>query len=165
NVLGIRNDAEETRFWRNQKVVPENRYTCDSLYRLVSATGREMANAGQGSHLPSATVPLPADSSAYTNYTRTYAYDAGDNLTQIRHHAPATGNSYTTDITVSDRSNRGVLGTLTESPAEVDGLFTAGGQQTQLQPGQALVWTARNELLKVTPVVRDGDTADCESYR
>ncbi|EUM23649.1 hypothetical protein L462_04337, partial [Enterobacter sp. BIDMC 26] len=165
NVLGIRNDAEETRFWRNQKVVPESTYTYDSLYRLVSATGREMANAGQGSHLPSATVPLPADSSAYTNYTRTYAYDAGDNLTQIRHSAPATNNTYTTKITISNRSNRGVLSTLTESPAEVDGLFTAGGQQTQLQPGQALVWTARNELLKVTPVVRDGDTADCESYR
>lgn len=132
NVLKISNDAEETRFWRNQKVVPENRYTCDSLYRLVSATGREMANAGrQGCNLPSATIPLPADSSAYTNYTRTYTYDSAGNLTQISHSAPATGNNYTTDITVSDRSNRGVLSTLTENPSGVDALFTAGGQQKQ----------------------------------
>ncbi|ELC8835567.1 RHS repeat protein, partial [Salmonella enterica] len=166
NVLKISNDAEETRFWRNQKVVPENRYTCDSLYRLVSATGREMANAGrQGCNLPSATIPLPADSSAYTNYTRTYTYDSAGNLTQISHSAPATGNNYTTDITVSDRSNRGVLSTLTENPSGVDALFTAGGQQKQLQPGQNLVWTPRNELLKVTPVVRDGSTDDRESYR
>ncbi|ELW8265709.1 hypothetical protein QK958_004830, partial [Salmonella enterica] len=163
NVLKISNDAEETRFWRNQKVVPENRYTCDSLYRLVSATGREMANAGrQGCNLPSATIPLPADSSAYTNYTRTYTYDSAGNLTQISHSAPATGNNYTTDITVSDRSNRGVLSTLTENPSGVDALFTAGGQQKQLQPGQNLVWTPRNELLKVTPVVRDGSTDDRE---
>ncbi|HDU4045269.1 TPA: hypothetical protein RFN24_004971, partial [Klebsiella aerogenes] len=84
-------DAEQTRFWRNQKVAAESTYAYDSLYRLVRATGREMADAGrQGSHLPSATVPLPADGAAYTNYTRTYTYDAGDNLTQIRHHAPAT---------------------------------------------------------------------------
>ncbi|EJB9172008.1 hypothetical protein OD111_004973, partial [Salmonella enterica] len=166
NVLKISNDAEETRFWRNQKVVPENRYTCDSLYRLVSATGREMANAGrQGCNLPSATIPLPADSSAYTNYTRTYTYDSAGNLTQISHSAPATGNNYTTDITVSDRSNRGVLSTLTENPSGVDALFTAGGQQKQLQPGQNLVWTPRNELLKVTSVVRDGSTDDRESYR
>ncbi|ELM1616959.1 RHS repeat protein [Salmonella enterica] len=166
NVLKISNDAEETRFWRNQKVVPENVYVYDSLYQLVSATGREMANAGQqGSRSPSATVPLPTDSSAFTNYTRSYTYDEGGNLMQVRHSAPATGNSYTTDITVSDKSNRGVLSTLTENPADVDALFTAGGQQKQLQPGQNLVWTPRNELLKVVPVVRDGGTDDRESYR
>lgn len=166
NVLKVTNDAEETRFWRNQKVVPENTYTYDSLYQLVSATGREMANAGQQScSLPSTTVPLPADSSAYTRYSRTYTYDEAGNLTQIRHNAPATNNSYTTKITVSDRSNRGVLSTLTENAADVDALFTAGGQQTKLQPGQHLIWTARNELLKVTPVVRDGSTDDSESYR
>ncbi|MGT3828656.1 RHS repeat-associated core domain-containing protein, partial [Enterobacter kobei] len=44
-------------------------------------------------------------------------------------------------------------------------LFTAGGQQGQLLPGQSLAWTPRNELLKVTPVVRDGATDDRESYR
>ena len=47
NVLSVRNDAEKTRFWRNQKVVPENTYVYDSLYQLVSATGLEMADAGQ----------------------------------------------------------------------------------------------------------------------
>ncbi|NHB98660.1 RHS repeat-associated core domain-containing protein [Photorhabdus stackebrandtii] len=166
NVLKITSDAEETRFWRNQKVVPENTYAYDSLYQLVSATGREMAGAGQqGSSLPSATVPLPTDSSAFTNYIRSYTYDEGGNLTQIRHSAPATNNSYTTNITISDRSNRGVLSMLTENPSDVDALFTAGGQQSQLQPGQSLVWTPRSELLKVTPVVRDGGTDDRESYR
>lgn len=166
NVLKITNDAEETRFWRNQKVMPEKAYVYDSLYQLVSATGREMANAGQqGSHLASAAVPLPTDSSAFTNYTRTYSYDSAGNLTQVRHSAPATDNSYTTNITVSDKSNRGVLRTLTEKPSDVDALFTAGGQQTQLLPGQPLIWTARNALLRVTPVVRDGGADDSESYR
>nr|WP_241391766.1 RHS repeat domain-containing protein [Serratia proteamaculans]ULG18324.1 SppC [Serratia proteamaculans] len=166
NVLSVNNDAEETRFWRNQKVVPENTYIYDSLYQLVSATGREMANAGQqGNSLPSATAPLPTDSSAYTNYTRTYRYDRGGNLTQMRHSAPATNNNYTTDITVSDRSNRAVLSTLAEVPSDVDMLFSAGGHQKHLQPGQALVWTPRGELQKVTPVVRDGGADDSESYR
>jgi insecticidal toxin complex protein TccC len=163
NVLKISNDAEETRFWRNQKVVPENTYVYDSLYQLVSATGREMANAGQqGSGLPG--VSSFGDAT-YTNYTRTYTYDSAGNLTQIRHSAPATDNNHTTNITVSSRSNRGVLSTLTENASEVDALFTAGGQQKQLQPGQGLVWTARNELRKVTPVVRDGGADDGEYYR
>ncbi|MBD2798455.1 RHS repeat protein, partial [Xenorhabdus sp. 18] len=95
NVLSVRNDAEETRFWRNQKVVPENTYVYDSLYQLVSATGREMANIRQqDSNLPAVTALT--DNTAYTNYTRTYTYDAAGNLTQIRHSAPASGNSYTT---------------------------------------------------------------------
>ncbi|MEQ1963591.1 RHS repeat-associated core domain-containing protein [Xenorhabdus khoisanae] len=163
NVLSVRNDAEKTRFWRNQKVVPENTYTYDSFYQLVSATGREMANAGQqGSNLPQLSA---FDNASFTNYTRTYAYDTSGNLTQIRHSAPATGNRYTTNITVSDHSNRAILSSLTEVPAEVDTLFTAGGHQTQLQPGQDLVWTARGELLKVTPVTRDGQDSDNEFYR
>jgi insecticidal toxin complex protein TccC len=166
NVLSIRNDAEETRFWRNQKVVPENTYVYDSLYQLVSTTGCEMANAGQqSSKFPTAAIPLPTDSAAFTRYTRTYAYDNGGNLTRIRHNAAATNNRYTTDITISDRSNRGVLSTLAKSPSDVDGLFTPGGQQKQLQPGQTLNWTARNELLKVSPVQRDGKASDSESYR
>lgn len=47
----------------------------------------------------------------------------------------------------------------------MDALFTAGGEQKQLQAGQILVWTSRNELLKVTPVVCDGSTDDSERYR
>ncbi|WP_368897300.1 RHS repeat-associated core domain-containing protein [Morganella morganii] len=163
NVLCVTNSAEETRFWHNQKVVPENRYTYDTLYQLVSATGREMANAGQQrSSLPDIS---PFDKASYTNYTRNYIYDRAGNMTQIRHSAPATNNNYTTDITVSQRSNRAVLKTLADTPEKAEALFTPGGQQTQLQPGQTLSWTARGELQQVTPVVRNGAAGDCESYR
>ena len=163
NVLCVTNSAEETRFWHNQKVVPENRYTYDTLYQLVSATGREMANAGQQrSSLPDIS---PFDKASYANYTRNYIYDRAGNMTQIRHSAPKTGNNHTTDITVSQRSNRAVLKTLADTPEKAEDLFTPGGQQTQLQPGQTLSWTARGELQQVTPVVRNGAAGDCESYR
>ncbi|AGN84379.1 RHS repeat domain-containing protein [Enterobacter sp. R4-368] len=163
NVLVITSDAEETRFWRNQEVVPENHYAYDSLYQLVSASGREMAGAvQQSSNLPAYSS---FDDATYTNYTRIYTYDNAGNLTQIRHSAPASGNNYTTSITVSDRSNRAVISTLTENPADVDALFTAGGQQQQLLPGQSLLWTARQELQQVTPVTRSGAADDRETYR
>ncbi|WBU50858.1 RHS repeat protein [Kosakonia pseudosacchari] len=163
NVLVITNDAEETRFWRNQEVVPENRYTYDSLYQLISATGREMANAvQQGSSRPDFSS---FDDATYTSYSRTYTYDNAGNLTKIQHSAPASGNTYTVNMTVSDRSNRAVLSTFTEKPADVDALFTAGGQQKQLLPGQTLQWTARQELQQVTPVTRNGAADDSESYR
>lgn len=163
NVLSVHNDAEETRFWRNQKVVPENIYTYDSLYQLVSASGREMANGRQQqSHLP---LFSSFDNATYTKYTRTYAYDSGGNLIQVRHSAPETKNSYTTTITVSVRSNRAVLSTLTNEPTEVDALFTAGGHQKQLLPGQTLRWTPRGELGQVSYVSRDELASDNEHYR
>ncbi|HGA2320950.1 TPA: RHS repeat-associated core domain-containing protein, partial [Pseudomonas putida] len=110
-------------------------------------------------------LPLASDNTTYTRYTRHYHYDTAGNLTQIRHSAPATHNSYTTDITISNRSNRGVTSSLAGTPEEVDALFTAAGHQRQLQPGQALEWTPRGELQKVTPVVRDGAPGDHELYR
>lgn len=162
NVLSVRNDAEATRFWRNQKMVPENIYTYDSHYQLASATGREMANAGQGRNLPHLT---PFDSATYTQYTRTYRYDRAGNLIQIRHSAPATNNSYTTEITVSDRSNRAVLSSLATDPRQVEALFGAAGQQNVLSPGQQLAWTPRAEVRYVAPVTREGGLDDRESYR
>ncbi|MDR5615721.1 RHS repeat-associated core domain-containing protein [Arsenophonus sp.] len=163
NVLRITNDAEATRFWRNQKIVPENHYRYDSLYQLVQATGREMANIGQQTtQLPPAS---PINSNTFANYSRTYTYDSGGNLSQIRHSAPTSNNNYTVNITVSNRTNRAVLSSLTEDPAMVDRLFTPGGQQQQLLSGQALTWTPRGELLTVTLAVHNDQPADLEWYR
>lgn len=96
NVISVRNDAEATRFWHNQKVISENNYSYDTLYQLVSNTGREMANIQpQSITLPSPIIPLPADNDVYTNYIRHYIYDEAGNLTQIRHSALASNNRYT----------------------------------------------------------------------
>ncbi len=169
NIVNVSNGTEATKFWLNQVIKPENSYSYDSLYQLVRATGREMANAAQqSSDLPQAGS---FDNATYTNYTRTYRYDTAGNLTQISHSALA---SYTQSITVSDRSNRAVLSTLTDKPSEVDALFTLGGEQKQLHNGKPstgqqsasqLSWTSRGELMKVILVKRVGDTDDSESYQ
>ncbi|EXU76398.1 cytotoxic necrotizing factor Rho-activating domain-containing protein [Erwinia mallotivora] len=166
NIISIRNDAEKIRFWRNQKVVPGNTYVYDSIYQMVRATGREMANACQQDVSKLAVnVPLITDNVSYTSYIRSYLYDRAGNLLQIRHGAPATGNNYTTKITVSDRSNRAVLSSLVARAEEVDALFTNRGCQTELVSGQHLSWTSRGDLLRVTTVARKGSADDTESYR
>ncbi|MFZ0218584.1 MAG: RHS repeat-associated core domain-containing protein [Candidatus Aquirickettsiella sp.] len=147
NVVRVHNQTEITRFWRNQQVDAVNDYTYDSLYQLVSASGRELANIGQQDYkLPTPLIPLPTDNSTYTNYTRAYSYDRGGNLTQFRHSAPATTNNYTMNITVSDRSNKAVLSTLTDNPANVTNLFDRAGHQLKIIPDQSLIWTERGEL-------------------
>ncbi|MGJ0625572.1 cytotoxic necrotizing factor Rho-activating domain-containing protein [Xenorhabdus bovienii] len=161
NVLNIRNDTEATRFWRNQKVVPENSYSYDSLYQLINATGREMANIGQQSNkLPPPISPI--DSSTYTNYTHSYSYDNAGNLLQIRHSSPATNNNYTLNITISNRSNHAVSQDLAEKPEQVDAQFDAGGHQMNLIPGQSLKWNSRGELHQVN---KTGSSDSLEEYR
>lgn len=165
NVLSLRNEAEPIRFWRNQAVVAENNYRYDSLYQLADASGREMAGAcqqGLGRDVPQYRA---FDNATYTRYTRTYTYDVAGNLSRIDHNAPASNSQYSTRIMVSDRSNRAVLGTLADVPSAVEALFSPGGQQTVLLPGQQLAWTPRGELQQVSPVMRDGGPDDRESYR
>lgn len=165
NILSSRDEAGETYFWKNQKVAPESAYVYDSLYQLVRSSGREMANISQeSSNMPSGIPPLQADNSVFANYTRNYKYDAAGNLMQIRHNSPATNNTYTTNITISNRSNRAVLATLTQEPEEVDNFFTADGFQKTLMPGQSLLWSPRGELVQVTPVSRDEAVDDFERY-
>lgn len=166
NLLLVRNEAETTRYWRNQKVEPVNSYVYDTLYQLTEASGREMASIGQQNvQLPAPLIPLPSGDDVFTNYTRTYHYDRGDNLNKISHSAPATGNNYSIDITVSSRSNRAVVSALTDDPTKVDNIFDDGGHQSRMQPGQLLSWTIHGELLQVMPVTREGAASDKEHYR
>ncbi|KAA5773822.1 RHS repeat domain-containing protein, partial [Yersinia pestis] len=104
NILAIHNDAEATRFYRNQKIVPETTYRYDALYQLIEATGREADTNGiQNSQLPA--LASLNDSNQFVNYTRSYHYDRAGNLLKIQH----TGASqYSTHITVSDSSNHGI---------------------------------------------------------
>ncbi|WP_273826931.1 RHS repeat-associated core domain-containing protein [Providencia rettgeri] len=148
NRVSMRNEAEKTYFWRNQKIIPEQRYQYDSLYQLVSATGREMANIGQQDHQIANYVPF--DNATYTQYIRRYVYDRGGNLTRIHHRSPATNQSYVTQMTVSQKSNRAVIAPLTIEPSQTDDFFTLGGQQKQLLQGQHLHWTPRQELQYVS---------------
>ncbi|CAQ84187.1 MULTISPECIES: RHS repeat domain-containing protein [Photorhabdus] len=166
NIVSILNRAEATHFWRNQKVSPRNTYTYDSLYQLIQSTGREMADIGQQNNkMPTPLVPLSSDDKVYTTYTRTYSYDRGNNLTKIQHRAPASHNIYTTEITVSNRSNRAVLSHNGLTPREVDAQFDASGHQISLPTGQNLSWNQRGELQQATTINRDNSATDREWYR
>ncbi|WP_252090909.1 RHS repeat-associated core domain-containing protein [Pseudomonas sp. MWU13-3659] len=166
NVLDLHNDAEATRFYRNQKVDPEHHYTYDTLYQLASATGRELLDiANRPTKQRSTTLPLPSADGTLVNYVRHYHYDRGGNLTGFNHNPGAGFNSYKIELTVSDRSNRAVSKDVTEDPSQVDGYFDAAGNQRQLQAAQQLDWTARGELARAVLVARDSLAADEETYR
>jgi hypothetical protein len=51
NITHIRDDAQQTIYFKNKRVEPSADYTYDAIYRLFEATGRE--------HLGQAGIPLP----------------------------------------------------------------------------------------------------------
>lgn len=91
NITRIRDDAQQTIYFRNQRVEPSNDYTYDALYRLIQATGRE--HLGQGgapiphSHGDAGRVGLlhPGDGNAMGPYVERYVYDAVGNVLQMQH--------------------------------------------------------------------------------
>jgi RHS repeat-associated protein len=94
NITHVRDDAQQTVFFRNRRIDPTAAYTYDALYRLIEATGREHLGqlGGQPQRFPpdpfdSARTRLdhPGDGDAMGTYTERYVYDAAGNLTEMRH--------------------------------------------------------------------------------
>ncbi len=169
NITEIEDRSQADRFTRNQRVRAINHYQYDALYQLITARGREQANAPeQGPALP-APISMPVDMSMLVNYERRYTYDIGGNLQQIRH---AGARSYTRDIVVSATSNRAVQQNANQSltPENVDtpAWFDRCGNSLRLQPDtpQPLQWNGRNQLSMATQLERATvESSDREHYQ
>ena len=150
NVIWQENAVVATRYFANQAVKARNDFQYDALYQLMSASGRENANAGiQGPALPEA---MP-DTSNLVNYTRSYAYDDGGNLLRIQHTGAL---SYSNEIVVGSRSNRALAQDSNSpiTPEQIDDYFDANGNVLRMQPGTPLGWNERNQLQRVVLVDR-----------
>lgn len=96
NITHIRDDAQQTVYFRNQRVEPSNDYVYDALYRLIQADGREHLGQAAGGERFSPTAPdgfngfhtrleHPGDGNAMGTYTERYVYDAVGNFLQMQH--------------------------------------------------------------------------------
>ncbi|EKT4523225.1 RHS repeat protein [Pseudomonas putida] len=153
NITRLEDQGADPTWHANQQAIGLREYTYDTLYRLISATGRERTPVARyhGAEASSGSVWAP--------YSEHYTYDDGNNLTTIRHVGGA-GNR-TRELQVSEGSNRAMVKGHSLTPETG---FLAGGLQKQLADGRALQWLADNQLGKVTPVSRvDGDD-DSERY-
>ncbi|MGH7573968.1 MAG: SpvB/TcaC N-terminal domain-containing protein [Longimicrobiales bacterium] len=106
NVVEIRDDADDTVFFRNEVVEPEQRFEYDALYRLVRAEGREHVSQGQPIHseLTPGSQPHPNDPAALRRYVEHYTYDEVGNLTEMRH--VASGGNWTRAYVYAQDGNR-----------------------------------------------------------
>ena len=91
NITHIRDQAQQSIYFRNRRVDPDASYTYDAAYRLVAATGREhLGQTGGGavawSHDDSPRIGLqPGDGDAMAGYVERYVYDAVGNILAMQH--------------------------------------------------------------------------------
>jgi RHS repeat-associated protein len=93
NITRIRDDAQQTIYFRNQRVEPSGEYTYDPLYRLIEATGREHLGQIGGAPVPHSPSDTPRigidwsanDGNAMGRYTERYVYDAVGNILEMQH--------------------------------------------------------------------------------
>jgi RHS repeat-associated protein len=114
NITHIQDDAQQTIYFKNQRVEPSNDYTYDAIYRLIEAMGREHLGQG-GAAIPhsyndagrvglltadSASRFAANDGNAMDRYCEKYVYDAVGNFMEMSHHrscpaAPSWTRTYT----------------------------------------------------------------------
>lgn len=148
NILEIQDIAQDTVFFRNQLVKPENIYEYDALYRLISAKGREQPRpAPQPKDVDWGTVPsFPVTGITLQIYTQTYIYDAVGNIKEMRHSAPIS--PWTRTYKYADKNNR-LLSTDTDNlPTSVTYRYDIHGNMLNMhKTGEDLItWDYRDMI-------------------
>ncbi len=107
NITRIRDDAQQSIYFNNQRVDPSANYTYDSIYRLIEATGREHLGQVGKAPVPHSfndsprvgidQAPMnrnwsPNDGNAMGKYTERYLYDAAGNFLEMKHIGNIPGN-------------------------------------------------------------------------
>jgi RHS repeat-associated protein len=92
NITSIADHAQQTVYFDNQVVDPNNDYVYDAIYRLMEAQGREHIGLLARPELdwddsPRMNQPLPGDGQAMRRYREIYRYDGVGNILALIHQA------------------------------------------------------------------------------
>lgn len=151
NITHVFDGAIEVEFFAGQRIEPLQQFTYDSLYRLITARGREHCSRTSGTwndrfaaRSPFDLCAHPADTHAFRNYTEHYEYDSVGNLVYQRHVAGAGSWTRTFDVDVaSNRLNIVSIGGTTVEQLEHD----HHGNVVRLAHLSELAWDYRDRLV------------------
>jgi RHS repeat-associated protein len=178
NITSIIDKAEQKSFFNNSEIDPSNDYVYDALYRLTSATGRELISNTAVDQFDNErrfksqnqpfTLPGDGSSNAMRSYTQQYSYDEVGNMLSMSHNS-GTGvliNQWTRTFeynnddgarafnNVAGIKNNQLLNEWIGNPrppgATPKYLFDANGNMLNMQQGSFnLIWNYANQLKQV----------------
>lgn len=163
NIVHIDDLEQVTQWSRNTQVGAASTYEYDTLSRLTKASGRETVGNNGGPALPAWVAYGSTDHSTWRRYTQHFSYDEAGNLLQLRH-VPSSGTGFTRRMSVAARSNHAVLETEGVVAPGLGQGFDHGGNLQALMGVNGMEWNARNQLVRITQVARQGEDDDEERY-
>ena len=162
NITAIRDNTQQTVYFKNSRVEPSAEYTYDALYRLISATGRE--HLGQGTDgKPNSprqsndddsfrmNLPHPSDRNAMGNYAERYDYDAVGNILKMIHRGTDPSDpGWTRAYTYSPDNNRlqstSVPGDPTGGPFSAKYKYDTHGNMIEMPHLSSMEWDFKDQL-------------------
>ncbi|MCP4605255.1 MAG: hypothetical protein GY847_32850 [Proteobacteria bacterium] len=166
NIVKVTDDSHNRIFGTGGPVEPKQEYTYDSLYRLLSATGREHNALSQTpffndpNQFKQSRHTLLNDMGLLSTYTRNYTYDDAGNLYELQHLGT---NPFTRELDVDTATNRALLHEDGVTP-NFAGCFDANGNQTEIDHIANLAWNYRDNIASATILERTSDNNDAEYY-
>ncbi|HRI21909.1 MAG TPA: hypothetical protein PLA68_13200, partial [Panacibacter sp.] len=139
-ITGKSDNTIPASFYNNQQVKPENDFTYDALYRLLSTGGRALKGLFKNSSKPNS---AKSDTAAVENYFETYTYDKSNNLTRLSRRQ--TGSSFTRNYTIENKSNR-VTSYNVGADTKNLGYDTAGQMQRLTANETTLKWNSAYQI-------------------
>jgi RHS repeat-associated protein len=179
NIAQIRDDAQQTVYFRNKRVEPSADYTYDALYRLTEATGREhLGQVGAAprplsyNDNPRVGLSQPGDGTAMGRYLQRYLYDAVGNFERMSHLGtdpanPGWTRTYSYDeasvLEPGKRSNRLTstsIGATTETYSVAGDGYDAHGNMLRMPQLQLMQWDFQEQLHTTQRQAVNTDDAD-----
>jgi RHS repeat-associated protein len=164
NVSAIRDYAQQTIFFNNQRIEPHAQYVYDAVYRLIEASGREhLGQIGGVANPPAPTaynddliranLPHPGDGNAMGAYRETYRYDQVGNILALVHRGtdPAQPGwtrtyTYTTPGLINPSQPNNQLTSSGIGGLTVSYLHDVHGNMTQMPHLSQMDWNERDQL-------------------
>ena len=151
NITQLQDDAQQTLFYNNSVVTPDQLFTYDALYRLVKAEGREqkgLATFGSTDNWDDAAwkTSHKGDGGGVQRYTQKYRYDAAGNILELKH--VAGSGSYTRTYDYESGSNR--LQTTTVGTDTYSYSHDTHGNMTGMPHLVSTAWNVLNEMSSVS---------------
>lgn len=165
NITHIRDDAQQTIYFKNKRVEPSAEYTYDAVYRLIEATGREDLGQVGGAPIPHSynDVPRvgllhPGDGNAMGRYLERYVYDEVGNFLSMQHRGtdpanPGWNRAYaygeSSPLEPGKQNNRltsTTIGVTTETYSTSGDGYDAHGNMLRMPHLQVMKWDFKDQL-------------------
>ena len=164
NITSALDKAQQTIFFRNQRVPPSQEFTYNSTYQLVEACGREHLRQAESQQHPSSKgvkdmhvhLDHPHDGRAMGRYVEQYYYDRASNILRMQHENTTSSRQWTRHYEynelsfleptrLNNRLSRTRIGTVSEE-YKYDGLEGIHGNMTSMPTIPQMGWNYRDQL-------------------